>query len=79
MSVPKPLLQRLLGRLAVPLVFGGLVAAAVGILAGGDPSTLAKAGGAIAAGMAAWIAGRTEARRPGQRPHRAAAARTAVA
>lgn len=79
MSVPKPLFRRLLGLLAVPLVCGGLIAAAAGLLAGGDPSTLVKAGGAIVAGVAAGFAGRAEARRPAQRPRRAAAARTAVA
>lgn len=86
MSVPKPLIRRLLGLLAVPLVCGGLIAGAVGLLlADGDPSTLAKAGVAIVAGAAAWFAGRAEARRPARSPRRiaagrrAAAARTAVA
>jgi len=79
--VPKPLFRRLLGLMALPLVCGGLIAALVGLLlADGDPSTLAKAGGAIAAGAAAWLAGRAEARRPRRiAASRRAAARTAVA
>lgn len=69
MSVPKWRLARFLGatrrrrpallrRLAAPLLLGGLLAAAVGILAG-DVSTLAKAAGAFAAGLVAMFAGRS--------------------
>ncbi|MBX6367636.1 MAG: hypothetical protein IRZ04_06620 [Rhodospirillales bacterium] len=79
MRVPKPLFRRLLGLLAVPLVCGGLVAAAAGLLADGDPSTLVKAGGAIVLGVAAWFAGGAEAWRPARRPRRIAAARRAAA
>jgi hypothetical protein len=63
----------LLLRLAAPLLLGSLLAAAVGILAA-DSSTLAKAAGGFAAGLAALIAGRFRGAQSSRRDARRAPA-----